>query len=157
RKPAPGPAKSRQNMGPGPLSPGRPLTPLFAVAVTPARQAVNRAIRSKAMDWKFAEAIVYPTLVAAPASYLSDLRSDLAEAGVPVAVAEHDTASIFDWMIPLIQLQGISDSIALSYLAAHGGVGWSEIEAALNERPSRPKLRSYWDFAGCGFRKSTWS
>ena len=93
-----------------------------------------------------------------PTTYLKDLRAVLAEAGVTAAVANHADAAIFDWMIPLIQLQGISDSIAFGYLAKHGRVRWSDIDAALAEKMrSCPKLRSYWHFSECGFRKSTWT
>ena len=60
-------------------------------------------------------------------------------------------------MIPLIQLQGISDSIAFAYLAKHGQVRWADIDAALHQDPSCHRLRSYWHFSECGFRKSSWS
>lgn len=53
----------------------------------------------------------------------------------------------------LISLQGISDAVAFDYDARHGGVRYAEIEAALRAEPSCPRLRSYWHFDGCGYRK----
>ena len=79
-------------------------------------------------------------------TYLRDLRALLADAGVTAAVVNHANAPIFDWMIPLIQLLGTSDSIALSYLSTHGGVRWGDIELALAQSSLCPKLRSYLEF-----------
>src|SRR6476659_1044497 len=53
----------------------------------------------------------------------------------------------------LIQLQGVSDAIAFAYAEQHGYARWADIDAGLRPRPSCPKLRSYWQFDECGYRK----
>ncbi|MDR7039172.1 hypothetical protein J2X36_003945 [Methylobacterium sp. BE186] len=50
-------------------------------------------------------------------------------------------------------LQGISDAIAFAYVEQHGSVTWADIEAALEEQPSCPRLTSYWHFDACAYRK----
>jgi len=107
--------------------------------------------------WKFAGAIVYPALAIAPPTFLSDIRRSLSEAGVSSAVARHDDAPIFDWIMSLVPLQGISDANAASYARSHGQARWVEIERALLSRPSCTKLRSYWNFHACGFKRTSWS
>jgi hypothetical protein len=94
---------------------------------------MTTAIRARAVAWQHAEAVVYPALVSMPETYVTELCVHVVEAGVTRAVAEHATAQIFDWMIPLIQLQGISDSIAFAYLEKHGQVRCGDIDAALQQ------------------------
>ncbi len=67
---------------------------------------------------------------------------------------QHDTAPIYDWLIAVVALQGISDSVAFGWDERHGGAQWSDIDAGLRLHPSCPRLRSYWHFAGCGYRKT---
>ena len=81
---------------------------------------MGRRYRTSDQKWKFAEAIVYPALVIAPPTFLSDIQKGLDEAGVPDAVARHDDAPIFDWIMSLVPLQGISDANAISYARSHG-------------------------------------
>jgi hypothetical protein len=90
---------------------------------------------------------------AAPRAMLADLRQDFLRAGLPNAVARHDTPALFDWLMHMLSYQGVSDAIAWGYMDQHGSVTFAEIEAALAASPSCPKLRSYWDFAGCRFAK----
>ena len=78
-------------------------------------------------------AVTRPALIVAPPSYLTDLRSGLAAAGLQRAVATCDTALIFDWLMTLVPLQGISDAIAFAYTERHGSVSWAEIDAAFKE------------------------
>src|SRR4051794_39458245 len=104
-------------------------------------------------DWKFLERVTRPALIAAPASYLDDIAACLAEAGIQAAVAARATAPIFDWLMPLISLQGISDVIALDYDARHGGVTFAGVQAALHGQPSRPRPRCHWSFDACSYRK----
>jgi hypothetical protein len=46
----------------------------------------------------------------------------LAHHGVIAAVQRHDTPAIFDWLIDALSYQGVSDSIAYSYMEQHGRV-----------------------------------
>ena len=66
-----------------------------------------------------------------------------------------DSGPIFDWLMTLVALQGISDDVAFGWDERHGGVRWAEVDEALRARPSCPRLQSYWHFHGCGYRKGT--
>ena len=81
-------------------------------------------------------------------------RERLQETGVVHAVAQHDQAALFDWLVGHFVLQGISDRAAASYQLAHGSITWVEVEASLQSHPPCPRLRSWWHFE-CGYRKAT--
>lgn len=98
-------------------------------------------------------AIVRPALLLAPRTYLRDVRSRLREEGIQAAVAQHDTGALYNWIVRLLDRQGISNAAAISFAERHGGARWDEIESALAGRPTCPKLTSYWHFADCGYRK----
>lgn len=85
-------------------------------------------------------------------NFLVDLRASKTSAGVVRAVANRDTAAIFDWLVELIQLTGIADAAAFAYSDRHGLPTHEAIRAALPASCSR--LRSYWQFADCGFAKA---
>jgi hypothetical protein len=104
-------------------------------------------------DWAFVKRVTHPALILAPASFLDDIRADLSAQGVQAAVARRQTAPIFDWLMKLVQLQGISDAIAFAYADKHGIARWADIAVALAQGPSCPKLRSYWHFEGCCYAK----
>ncbi len=92
-------------------------------------------------------------LLLAPQNYLDAIASRLFEAQIQDAVSGHDTGPIFDWLMASISLQGISDAIALGFDARHGGVRYAEIESALRAPLVCPRLRCYWRFDACGYRK----
>ena len=69
------------------------------------------------------------------------------------AIARHDTAAIFDWLVSALSFQGISDRAAEQYMARHGTITWRDIERSLAQKPSCPKLQSYWHFHGCRYHK----
>lgn len=48
----------------------------------------------------------------APCSLLADLRERLERQGVPAAVAAHDTPALYDWLMPTLSYQGVSDAVA---------------------------------------------
>jgi len=105
-------------------------------------------------DWEFVKRVTHPALILAPASFLDDICTNLWAEGVQGAVAQRETAPIFDWLMRLVQLQGISDTIAFAYADKHGIARWADIAAALAEGPFCPKLRSYWHFEGCRYAKA---
>ena len=107
--------------------------------------------------WDHCIAIVRPALVLAPVSYLDDVCDRLTVEGIQDAVAHHDTATIYDWMIQLIDRQGISNAAAIAFAVAHGSARWDSVEAALADRPLCPKLNCWWHFHGCGYRKDAGS
>ena len=91
--------------------------------------------------------------IAGSPSLIDDSRVGLARHGVIAAVQRHDTPVIFDWLIDAVSYQGVSDSIAYGYMEQHGRVRWHDIAAALAQHPNCPKLRCYWAFESCGYRK----
>jgi hypothetical protein len=103
--------------------------------------------------WDFVIQITRPALLAAPKSFLSDIRAQMIKSGVAAAVSIHDSSVIFDFLARAIQFQGISDSVAAGYVLKHGSVHWHEISFALAGPPSCPLLRSYWNFSNCGYKK----
>ena len=105
--------------------------------------------------WAHVVAVIRPALLLASASFLDDIASRLREAGIQDAITRRDTAPVFDWLISLIALQGISDAVAFGYDAKHGGISYADIGAALARGPSCPRLPCYWAFADCGYRKSS--
>ena len=100
--------------------------------------------------------VTHPALVLAPTDFVEEIAARLAKAGIQDAVARRDSALIYEGhLLPIISLQGISDDVAFGWDERHGGVRWAQIDAALRSRPSCPRLRSYWHFDGCGYRKGT--
>jgi hypothetical protein len=91
--------------------------------------------------------------IAGDAHLIEVLSSDLARHGVPLAIQRHDSAVLFDWLLETISYQGIGNYVAHGYMERHGRVRWHDIAARLDRRPFCPKLRSYWHFDRCGYRK----
>ncbi len=88
-------------------------------------------------------------------SYIDDIRDDLGNRGIIRAIRRHDTPALFDWLIQDLSFQGISDAVALGYIAEHGSLRWSDIADALSARPSCPKLGGYWRFYDCRYHKGS--
>jgi len=101
---------------------------------------------------KLVHAVCY---LAGSSSYVDDIRADMRYRGVTRAVREHDTAALFDWLIEILSFQGVSDSVAANYMAAHGNPSWSEITEGLAETASCSKLGGYWQFHDCRYQKMT--
>jgi hypothetical protein len=93
--------------------------------------------------------------VAGRPTLIDDSRVALARQGVIAAVQRHGTPAIFNWLIDGLSYQGVSDSIAYSYMERHGRIRWQHIDAALSGQPSCEKLKRYWLFEHCDNRKST--
>jgi hypothetical protein len=87
-------------------------------------------------------------------SLISDVQHDLAAEGVLTALADHDSPTLFNWMVRTLSFQGVSDYVAYDFMDRHGSVSWSEIEASLKRAPRCPKLGSHWAFSRCGYNKT---
>jgi hypothetical protein len=112
--------------------------------------------KPKNRDYEYAVDLVHSICcLAGVPSYLDDLRADLRDNGVLVAVNDHDTARLFDWLMSILSFQGIADRVAEGFIYKHGNVGWSDIEQALAASPSCPKLDGYWLFYDCRYRKTS--
>lgn len=108
---------------------------------------------ARSKTWTHLEAVTWPALALAPRTYLDHIRSGLVAAEIPAAVAERDTPRIYEWLLGAAQMQGISDANAATFIAKHGIVSWADIVTAFNSRPPCPRLRSYWHFHDCLYRK----
>jgi hypothetical protein len=104
--------------------------------------------------WGFFRQVVQPALHLAPTTFLDDISFSLSEAGIQDAVARHDSGPVYEWLLSLFQLQGISDHAAWRYAEKHGRVRWDEVRDALRDDPACHRLRSYWHFHDCRFQKS---
>ncbi len=88
--------------------------------------------------------------ICAPLFSLADLRSRCADNGTSAAVRDHDTPALFDWLAEVLSCQGVSDALAERYMDEHGSISFHEVQNGLRQRPSCPRLTSYWQFAECG-------
>lgn len=104
--------------------------------------------------WTRAVEVVRPALLLAPSAFIADIQTHLTHAGVAAAVRERDQDVLFGWLLRTAQMQGISDRTALGYAERHGLPSRADIAAGL--RGCRcDRLRSYWTFADCRYRKAT--
>lgn len=91
--------------------------------------------------------------IAASRTLVDDARVELAAVGVIEAVRKRDDGPIFDWLIGVLSLQGISDAVALGYIEGHEAIRLADIRRGLRRRMGCPKLRGYHAFFDCGYRK----
>jgi hypothetical protein len=108
----------------------------------------------QADNWDFFKRVVQPALDLASTTFLDDISANLSAASIQDAVARHDSGPIYEWLLSLFQLQGISDHAAFAFAEKHGKVRWVEIEAALASGPDCHRLESYWHFADCRYQKT---
>ena len=85
--------------------------------------------------------------------FIDEIRAD--NRAIRSAIKRRDTPALFDWLMAGLSYQGISDRVASGYMDQHGRLGWHEIEYALANNPTCPKLQSYWNFHGCGYHKTS--
>ncbi|WP_338692472.1 hypothetical protein V5279_41025 [Bradyrhizobium sp. 26S5] len=69
------------------------------------------------------------------------------------AILNHDTPRLFEHLLEAFSLQGISDHAARSYMGHRGRPTWRDLQRATLRPPACSKLRCYWSFHGCGYRK----
>jgi hypothetical protein len=104
----------------------------------------------------YAVQLVHATsCLAGSASYLDDIRADLRDCGIMRAIKDHDTPALFDWLVGMLSYQGISDAVAVGYIAQHGNARWADLVGPLSRPPSCPKLAGYWRFYDCRYRKGS--
>lgn len=105
-------------------------------------------------NWQYFLRIGESALALWSPSFVDRLRARMASEGLSVAVRLHDTGPIFDWIMGLVPLQGISDGIALRYSEQHGRARLGGILDQLALAPSCDRLTSYWHFAECDYQKT---
>jgi hypothetical protein len=111
--------------------------------------------RTPGLNFRQATALIKTVCdVAGSRDFIGEARVGLAQAGVLKAVRNHDDAVLFDWLMEAMSYQGVSDAVAAGYMEAHGVASADQITRDLDAQPGCEKLHSYWQFNGCGYRKS---
>ena len=98
--------------------------------------------------------VARPALLVAPRTFLTDIRAACVANGVSAAVANHDSAAIFEALVRNFQYQGISDSAADGFTRKHGSVTWAWIEESLEQEGTCPLISNHWSFSGCRYLKA---
>ena len=93
--------------------------------------------------------------VAGSHDMLQQVREGCRRGGLTNAVAEHDNALLFEWLISAVSYQGVSDAAATTYMNQHGRLTANDIADTFLSPPSCPKLRGFWAFERCGFHKGS--
>jgi hypothetical protein len=93
--------------------------------------------------------------LASSSTLIDDIRAGLRADKVQLAIRNHDTAVVFDWLMAALSYQGISDQVAHDDMAQHGRAEWRDIDQKLGHHVSCPKLKSYWNFHGCRYNKDS--
>ena len=84
-----------------------------------------------------------------------DLLEEFRDPALCAAVERHDTEVLFDRLIYDFSFQGISDEIAVNYMAKHGQATWGSVHKNLERQQQCPKLQSYWHFHDCRYEKTS--
>jgi hypothetical protein len=88
-------------------------------------------------------------------TFVEDIRANRGPTGLATVVARRDTAELFNWMMESFSYQGISNSVAESYLRRHGSVRWRELQSLLARGPKCPLLANYWAYEQCRYDKTS--
>ena len=87
-------------------------------------------------DLGFAVPVIDMTCrLAGPFDFINEGRRALSRYGVLGAVRRHDTATIFDWLMTVLSMQGIADRVATGYIRDHGNATWTDIRRDLRVQP----------------------
>jgi hypothetical protein len=84
-----------------------------------------------------------------------DLVEDFHDQDLCAAVDRRASAALFDRLIYDFSFQGISDEIAVNYMAKHGQATYRSVRKNLAKRPTCPKLQTYWHFHDCRYEKTS--
>jgi hypothetical protein len=87
--------------------------------------------------------------------FIDDIRSDLRTRGIARAIQNHDTPTLFDWLVEAFSYHGISNYVAEQYIDNHGQVTWHSLEETFSKTSACPKLESYWHFHQCRYHKAS--
>lgn len=117
------------------------------------RRAVPLAEKFRGADRDYAVSLVHSVCCLAGDMQFLRRRASRGKQSLAAAVERHDTARLFDFLMEAMSYQGIADRVAYGYMQRHGRATWADIEASLAASPSCPRLRSYWQFHDCRYRK----
>lgn len=118
------------------------------------RLAVPASARNKSFE-RASELLTAVCQLAGSISFLAEIDDEFRAAGLDEAIAKHSTAPIFDWLINVLSFQGISDRVARDYAAKHGRATWAQLDQSFKDPAKCPKLRSYWQYSGCRYDKTS--
>lgn len=90
--------------------------------------------------------------LAGPLTLIEDCETSLRDDGILSAIERHNSPKLFNWLLSAFSYQGISDAVADSYIAQYGNASWRQIGSRLGQGTC-PKLKSYWQYADCGYQK----
>jgi hypothetical protein len=111
--------------------------------------------KARGLNFRQATALIKTVCdVAGSRDLIEEARRDLSRAGILRAVREHDNDVLFGWLMNCFSFQGVSDAVASGYIETHGNATAGQIAQDLSAGPKCDKLRSYWHFDGCGYRKA---
>ncbi len=108
-------------------------------------------------EWAVTRSQLQPILDLSASEYLDELRLSLAKVGAVAAVRARNTVVLFEWLIDLVQMQGVSDVAARTFSTTHGNATYADLTAALSPPCACRKLTSYWAFSDCGFRRGAYT
>ncbi len=115
----------------------------------------NRLQQRPARD--HAAILIDTVCLIAGSEHLIGDRNDEPTQRLRAAIADHDTARIFETLMEAFSFQGISDAVARGYMDAHGRPSWHQVERSTTGADLCPKLTNYWTYDSCRFEKSTWT
>jgi hypothetical protein len=129
---------------------------MLAARKPPSGAVAKKSLAVRSDGYAYAHRIIHIVCcLAGSASFVDDARDNLVNEGVHSAIEAHNTPVLFDWMVRAFSFQGIADAIAADYMDKNGAVTWNAIAVDLSDCPSCSKLRSYWQFYDCGYRKGS--
>jgi hypothetical protein len=100
-------------------------------------------------DWPQALKAVRPLLRLAPPAFVAEA----AASGLADAVRAHHTPTLLDRFLAALALQGIGDHAAIVFQDRAGRPRYHAILRDLDRGPSCPRLRGFWTFDGCRYRR----
>jgi hypothetical protein len=106
-------------------------------------------------DWHYAVNMIETVAwLGGQDDYLETVRDDMAELKLFDGPRAARSARLFDWLVRAMSYQGISDEIARSYMALNEMPRRRSIARGVSRAQCR-LLGSFWEFQGCGYRKSS--
>ncbi len=70
------------------------------------------------------------------------------------AIRHRQTGPLFGFLADALSYQGVSDRVAADYMERHGRATWAEVDRLMSMAPACPRLKTYWHFADCDYRKN---
>jgi hypothetical protein len=104
--------------------------------------------------WKRCHDVMRPALLLAPTTFLQDVQTRLDASGVRTAIALGQTSGVYNWIVRMLARQGIANAAAEGFVRRAGSPTWLDVSERLAKSSSCPRLRSYWSFADCGYRRA---